>query len=47
MKKSFADGGWKVVVDELVPFGEVSDWTVILTKVNGRTFVKELGKIAP
>ena len=33
MKKSFAEGGWNVVVDELVPFGAVSDWTVILTKV--------------
>ncbi|WP_298389382.1 ABC transporter substrate-binding protein [Ruegeria sp.] len=34
MKTSFADGGWDVVVDELVPFGEVSDWKVILAKVN-------------
>ena len=34
MKVSFADGGWNIVVDELVPFGEVSDWKVILAKVN-------------
>ena len=34
MKVSFAEGGWDVVVDELVPFGEVSDWKVILAKVN-------------
>lgn len=33
MKTSFTEGGWNVVVDELVPFGEVNDWTVILTKV--------------
>ncbi|MEM6464462.1 MAG: ABC transporter substrate-binding protein [Pseudomonadota bacterium] len=34
MKVSFTEGGWNVVVDELVPFGEVSDWKVILAKVN-------------
>ncbi|MDA7966250.1 ABC transporter substrate-binding protein [Ruegeria sp.] len=34
MKASFSEGGWDVVVDELVPFGEVSDWKVILAKVN-------------
>lgn len=34
MKVSFAEGGWDIVVDELVPFGEVSDWKVILAKVN-------------
>ncbi len=33
MKVSFAEGGWKVVVDELVPFGEVGDWRAILAKV--------------
>ena len=33
MKASFAAGGWEVVVDEMVPFGEVSDWKVILAKV--------------
>lgn len=33
MKTTFAEAGWKLVVDELVPFGEVNDWTVILTKV--------------
>ena len=34
MKLSFTEAGWTVVVDELVPFGEVSDWKVILAKVN-------------
>lgn len=34
MKVSFTEGGWDIVVDELVPFGEVSDWKVILAKVN-------------
>ena len=33
MKVSFKEGGWKVVVDELVPFGEVNDWRPILAKV--------------
>ncbi len=33
MKVSFAEGGWTVVVDELVPFGEVGDWRAILAKV--------------
>lgn len=33
MKTSFEDGGWKIVVDELVPFGEVGDWRAILAKV--------------
>ncbi|MGB0901750.1 ABC transporter substrate-binding protein [Halocynthiibacter sp.] len=33
MKTDFSEGGWNVVVDELVPFGEVSDWKVILAKV--------------
>ena len=33
MKKVFAADGWKLTVDEIVPFGEVSDWRSILTKV--------------
>lgn len=33
MKISFSEGGWNIVVDELVPFGEVGDWRAILAKV--------------
>ncbi|MEM9012431.1 MAG: ABC transporter substrate-binding protein [Pseudomonadota bacterium] len=33
MKVSFEEGGWTIVVDELVPFGEVGDWRAILAKV--------------
>lgn len=33
MKTSFTEGGWTIVVDELVPFGEVGDWRAILAKV--------------
>ena len=33
MKASFEGAGWTVTVDELVPFGEVSDWRAILAKV--------------
>jgi branched-chain amino acid transport system substrate-binding protein len=33
MKKVFAADGWKLTVDEMVPFGEVGDWRSILTKV--------------
>lgn len=33
MKKVFAGEGWKIVVDEIVPFGEVGDWRAILAKV--------------
>ena len=33
MKTSFETGGWTVVVDELVPFGEVGDWRAILARV--------------
>jgi branched-chain amino acid transport system substrate-binding protein len=33
MKKVFAADGWKITVDEMVPFGEVGDWRSILTKV--------------
>ncbi|MFI0848139.1 ABC transporter substrate-binding protein [Mesorhizobium sp. IMUNJ 23232] len=33
MKKTFADKGWTITVDELVPFGEVTDWRAILAKV--------------
>ena len=33
MKKVFKDGGWKVTVDELVPYGEINDWRTSLAKV--------------
>jgi branched-chain amino acid transport system substrate-binding protein len=33
MKKSFSGAGWKVTVDEMVPFGPVNDWRAILAKV--------------
>lgn len=33
MKVSFEEGGWNIVVDELVPFGEVGDWRAILARV--------------
>jgi branched-chain amino acid transport system substrate-binding protein len=33
MKVSFKEGGWDIVVDELVPFGEVGDWRAILARV--------------
>lgn len=33
MITSFEEGGWTVVVDELVPFGEVGDWRAILARV--------------
>ncbi|MEO1613290.1 MAG: ABC transporter substrate-binding protein, partial [Pseudomonadota bacterium] len=33
MKVDFESGGWTIVVDELVPFGEVGDWRAILAKV--------------
>lgn len=33
MKKTFADKGWTITVDEMVPFGEVTDWRSILAKV--------------
>ncbi|MGO4831160.1 ABC transporter substrate-binding protein [Rhizobiaceae sp. 2RAB30] len=33
MKKTFKDNGWTITVDEIVPFGEVTDWRAILTKV--------------
>lgn len=33
MKKTFAAQGWKLTVDEMVPFGEVTDWRSILAKV--------------
>lgn len=33
MKKTFKDKGWTVTVDEIVPFGEVTDWRSILAKV--------------
>ncbi len=33
MKPVFKKAGWTITVDELVPFGEVSDWRAILAKV--------------
>ncbi len=33
MKKVFKDKGWSIVNDEMVPFGEVTDWRAILAKV--------------
>lgn len=33
MKKTFTEKGWKITVDEMVPFGEVTDWRSILAKV--------------
>lgn len=33
MKKTFAEQGWTITVDEIVPFGEVTDWRSILAKV--------------
>ncbi|WP_292157092.1 ABC transporter substrate-binding protein [Mesorhizobium sp.] len=33
MKKTFKEKGWTVTVEELVPFGEVTDWRSILAKV--------------
>lgn len=33
MKDVFGNAGWKVTVDELVPFGEVNDWRAMLAKV--------------
>lgn len=33
MKKTFKDKGWTITVDEIVPFGEVTDWRSILAKV--------------
>ncbi|MDQ0473300.1 ABC transporter substrate-binding protein [Labrys wisconsinensis] len=33
MKKTFGAKGWTVTVDEMVPFGEVTDWRSILAKV--------------
>lgn len=35
MKKTFKESGWTITVDEIVPFGEVTDWRAILTKVRG------------
>ena len=33
MKKTFKEKGWTISVDEIVPFGEVTDWRSILAKV--------------
>jgi branched-chain amino acid transport system substrate-binding protein len=35
MKKTFSENGWTITVDEIVPFGEVTDWRAILAKVRG------------
>ena len=33
LKKTFDEMGWKVTLDETVPFGDVHDWRVILGKI--------------
>ncbi len=33
MKKTFKAKGWSIVTDEMVPFGDVTDWRSILAKV--------------
>jgi len=33
MKTAFTDSGWTITVDELVPFGEVSDWRPIISRI--------------
>ncbi|MHA4734414.1 ABC transporter substrate-binding protein [Ensifer adhaerens] len=33
MKANFSSKGWKVVVDETVPFGEVNDWSGVLAQI--------------
>lgn len=33
MKKTFKADGWKITVDEMVPFGEVNDWRTIIAKI--------------
>jgi branched-chain amino acid transport system substrate-binding protein len=33
MKPLFKAAGWTITVDEIVPFGEVSDWRAVLAKV--------------
>ena len=33
MKKTFKEKGWTITVDEMVPFGDVTDWRSILAKV--------------
>lgn len=33
MKEAFREAGWTITLDELVPFGPVSDWRSILAKV--------------
>lgn len=33
MKKVFGGNGWKITVDEIVPYGPVGDWRAILAKV--------------
>lgn len=33
MKEAFLKSGWTITLDELVPFGPVSDWRLILAKI--------------
>ena len=33
LKKSFGGAGWEIVVDEVIPSGEVNDWRAFLAKV--------------
>ena len=33
LKASFTAAGWKITVDELVPFGQVNDWRPIIAKI--------------
>ena len=33
LKKSFGGDGWEIVVDEVIPSGEVNDWRAFLAKV--------------
>ena len=33
LKKSFGGAGWEIVVDEVIPSGEINDWRAFLAKV--------------
>lgn len=33
LKTSFAEAGWDIIVDDVVPFGDVHDWRAILSRV--------------
>ena len=33
LKKSFSGAGWEIVVDEVIPSGEINDWRAFLAKV--------------